>query len=104
LYKSGVNAIKQWKTTPDKLVGVWYKTSVYAKDIDLYLDDFFYSALHAWYITKTWEKFAFIGGWAENPMDYIDSITALESVYNEFEQEQMEKQRKESENKRKYKK
>jgi hypothetical protein len=68
-----------------------YDTLIYYKDIETYIDDDFYTMLHAWYMTKTWDKFAFSGGWAEQPIDYIEGITAIESVYNEMESEDMEK-------------
>jgi hypothetical protein len=73
---------------------------IYAKHLDLYLTNEFYEVLHWWYMTKTWDKFAFSGGWAEQPIHYIEGITAIESVYNEIESEEMEKRMKESKSKK----
>jgi hypothetical protein len=84
----------------DHLIEGLYDVIIRFGDIDKYLTENFYAILHAWYMTKTWDKFAFSGGWAEQPIDYIEGITAIESVYNEMEAEEMDKRMQESKSKR----
>lgn len=75
------------------MVDAWYDTIVFYKDIPSYLDDYFYSALYAWWMTKTWGT-GFTGGWTEWPCEYLDAITAIENAHNEVESEEMEKKMK----------
>lgn len=63
--------------------------AVRAKDIEGYCDEAFYSALEMWFRTKLW-GLAHGGGWATEPIDYIDAITALESENNRMEAEEID--------------
>ncbi len=74
-----------------------YGVKVKNKEIADYCDDYFFSALHAWYMTKTWGM-AFKGGWAEQPLEYMEAITTIESVHNEIESEESEARAKRLEN------
>ena len=80
---------------PDKFVTAEYGVRIKNKDIPYYVDEYFYSALNAWQMTKLWglahgERL----GWAEEPLEYIDAITILESENNKWEAEEREKKTK----------
>lgn len=61
-----------------------------AKDIPYYIDEYFYSCLYRWNLTKMW-GLAHGKGWAEEPMEYILVISALESEQNLMEKEEIDK-------------
>lgn len=48
-------------------------------------------ALQYWQYTKLWGMANGQIGWAHEPIDYIEAITALEAEQNAMEQEQMDK-------------
>jgi len=75
-----------------------YNKVVYNREIQDYCNEFFFSAMQAWYYTKTWGM-AFSGGWAEQPCEYLEAITAIEGAYNEVENEEMEKSNKQNSSK-----
>jgi hypothetical protein len=54
------------------------------------MDETFWSALEKWYYTKTWGLANGNVGWANEPMQYIEAITLLESEKNAVEVEEME--------------
>lgn len=57
----------------------------------MYLDEFFWSCLHAWNMTKMWGLAnGTATGWNNEPIEYIDAITILESESNKCDQEEME--------------
>ena len=64
--------------------------AIKAKEIAEYCDETFYSALEKWALTKMWGM-PLGGGWAEEPVDFLDAITALESEQNAIECEEMDK-------------
>lgn len=70
--------------------------SIREKDIPLYVNEFFYSAIERWALTKMW-GLAHNKGWADEPVEYINAITVLENEQNKMEQEEMEKRRVEQE-------
>ena len=86
------------KSAMNKVALAKYNTVVYNREIKDYCDDFFFSAMHAWYMTKTWGM-AFSGGWAEQPYEYLEAITAIEGAHNEVENEEMEKSKKQNSSK-----
>ena len=66
------------------------------KDIPFYMDEFFWSALHAWSMTKEHGLANGNAGWANEPTEYIDAISAINSAHNEVEREEMEKRMEEA--------
>jgi hypothetical protein len=64
---------------------------VYADEVENYVNDTFYYALQYWQLTKMWGMANGSTGWANEPIEYIDAITALESEQNAIEAEEMEK-------------
>lgn len=60
------------------------------------MTDEFYSALRYWQYTKLWGLAHGGEGWANEPIPYIDAITALESESNSIENEEMDKKTKAS--------
>jgi hypothetical protein len=81
---------------PEQLIEGLYNTPIYYKDVATYITNDFFDAMYAWRETKRWNKFAYEGGWMEQPINYMDAIDAIEDVYNEIESEEMEKRMKES--------
>lgn len=65
-------------------------TIVYDRDIPKYVDEYFYSCMERWALTKMW-GLANSGGWAEQPVEYINAISTLENEYNRIESEEIEK-------------
>lgn len=63
--------------------------AIRAKDIEYYCDETFFSALEKWFYTKLW-GLAQPGGWACQPLDYLDAITAIESENNLIENEELQ--------------
>jgi len=61
-----------------------------AKDLQSYCDEYFFSAMEKWALTKMW-GLPNGCGWANEPSEFIDAITALESEQNKMEKEQMDK-------------
>lgn len=59
-------------------------------EIPFYCNEFFYSCLRAWHLTKMWGLANGAIGWANESQEYIDAITTLESESNRMEQEEME--------------
>jgi hypothetical protein len=66
------------------------------KDISTYVNEFFYSAMERWALTKMW-GLAHGKGWADEPIEYINAISVLENEKNKMENEEMEKRQKEQE-------
>lgn len=64
--------------------------AIKAHEIEKYCDETFYSALEKWVLTKMWGM-PHGGGWAEEPVDFMDAITTLESENNAIEAEEMDK-------------
>jgi hypothetical protein len=65
-------------------------TVVRAGDLQKYCDETFYSAMEVWGMTKAWKLANGAIGWANEPMEYIQAITILESESNAIQQEEME--------------
>lgn len=61
------------------------------------MDETFWSALEKWYMTKTWGLANGNIGWANEPMEYIEAITLLESEKNAVEVEEMKARQQEME-------
>jgi hypothetical protein len=68
-------------------------------DIPKYLDETFYSAVERWYYTKLWGLANGNIGWANEPKDYMDVITLIESEQNAIEHEETTKRMEESKKK-----
>ena len=51
----------------------------------------FFSALHAWHLTKTWGLANGSVGWANEDADYIEAITTLENEQNAMEKEEVDR-------------
>lgn len=62
---------------------------MYADQVKDYVNEDFYSALQAWQLTKMWGLANGNVGWANEPIEYIDSISILESEQNAMEAEEM---------------
>lgn len=56
--------------------------------------------MERWALTKMWGM-AHNKGWADEPVEYINAITALENEQNKMEYEEMERRRSEQEAKAK---
>lgn len=89
MYKAEKHNIRpdRW-IRPDKLVYAACGVAIRAKDVETYCDETFFSALEKWFLTKLW-GLARAGGWADQPIDYIEAITAIESENNRIENEEM---------------
>jgi hypothetical protein len=92
LYKEGKHTFRPSKGREHVPQLGYQGVVVRADEIADYCNEYFWSAVHAWSMTKTWGM-AFSGGWAEQPVEYLDAITAIEYAQNEWESEQMEKQK-----------
>jgi hypothetical protein len=74
-----------------RVIGAFCGVVVYADTVENYVNETFYYALQAWQLTKMWGMGNGSLGWGNEPIDYIDAITALESEQNALENEEMEK-------------
>jgi hypothetical protein len=74
---------------------VYCETTVYVNEIEKYCNEYFFSALQAWYNTKKW-GLANGNGWANEPMGYLEAINVLEVENDKMEQEEMDKKSKAS--------
>ena len=66
-----------------------HAVKVRADEVQMYCDETFFSAMERWALTKMWGM-PHGGGWAEEPIDFIDAITTLENENNAIENEEME--------------
>lgn len=85
--------------SPDKIIGAFCGVVVKNKEVDKYVNDFFYAALESWYYTKLWGLANGNVGWANEPLQYVQAITILESEQKAIEAEQHEKMMEESKKK-----
>lgn len=60
-----------------------------AGDVAKYCDEYFFSCLERWALTKMW-GLAHGQGWANEPVEYINAISVLENEQNMMEGEQIE--------------
>lgn len=60
-----------------------------AGDVEKYCDEYFFSCLERWALTKMW-GLAHGRGWAEEPIEYINAISILENEQNMIEGEEIE--------------
>lgn len=58
--------------------------------IEEYCNQDFWNAMHAWTLTKRWGLANGNIGWANEPIEYIEAITILDSISDEMENEQIE--------------
>lgn len=65
-------------------------TVVRAEEVKEYCDEYFFSCLDKWILTKMW-GLAHGKGWAEEPLEYISVISILESEQNKMEKEEMDR-------------
>ena len=72
---------------------MYCETTVYVDEIQKYCDEYFFSALQAWYNTKKW-GLANGCGWANEPIEYIEAINVLETENDQMEQEEVDKKTK----------
>jgi hypothetical protein len=59
------------------------------RDIPTYVNEYFYSCMEKWALTKMW-GLAHNKGWADEPVEYINAISVLENEHNKIEAEEME--------------
>lgn len=81
---------KVHKGREKKILYTAHGVIIRADEVANYCDETFYSALEKWALTKMWGM-PHGGGWAEEPVDFIDAITTLESEQNAIEAEEIEK-------------
>jgi hypothetical protein len=93
LYHAGKREQRDF-LSPDKIVFAACGIPIKNKEIPFYVNETFYSALERWYTTKLWGLANGYIGWANEPSDYIDAITTIESEKNAVEVEEMEKKMK----------
>ncbi len=62
------------------------------------MNELFWSALERWYYTKLW-GLAHGNGWADEPLQYIQAITVIESEQKSIEAEEHEKAMEDMKNK-----
>lgn len=93
LYRAGklTNAKAHGKGREHRLVGAFCGVPVYADTIEDYVNDEFYFAFQYWQYTKMWGMANGNIGWGNEPLEYIDAITALETEQNTIEHEEMDK-------------
>ena len=82
------NIVKSRRGVP---CAAYYGDVITWNDIDSYFDDTFYSAMEVWQLTKTWGMANGSLGWGNEPRDYIEAITTLESESIKVENENMKK-------------
>ena len=63
---------------------------VRACDVAGYMNEEFYQAMYGWSMVKKW-GLPIAGGWAQQPKTFMDAIDVIENAYNQWEHEQMEK-------------
>lgn len=85
------------KLALDKIVTAACGIPIKNRDIPKYVNEVFWSALERWYYTKLW-GLANGNGWANEPVDYIEAITTIESEKNAIEIEEMEQRAEERKN------
>lgn len=61
-----------------------------ADEVKEYCNEYFFSCLDRWILTKMW-GLAHGGGWADEPLEYILAISILESEQNKMEKEDMDR-------------
>jgi hypothetical protein len=64
--------------------------AITAREIPNYCNEYFYSVMEKYQFTKYW-GLANGNGWANEPFEYLDAITAIESEDNRIQAEEMEK-------------
>lgn len=74
----------------DKVVTAAAGVAIKNGEIPMYLNEFFFSCLNAWNLTKMWGNANGNIGWANEPSEYIEAISILESESNKIDQEEME--------------
>ena len=70
--------------------GVFEGVVVWADEIQDYCNETFYEALYLWNRTKTW-GWAHAKGWADEPLEYVDAVMAIEDAKNAVESEEFAK-------------
>jgi hypothetical protein len=65
-------------------------------DIEKYCDEYFFSCVERWALTKMWGNAHGARGWADEPMEYVNVISIIENEQNAIEREDMEKKMAES--------
>jgi hypothetical protein len=56
-----------------------------------YCDEYFFSCLERWAYTKMWGMAHGGRGWADEPVEYVQVISILDSEQNRIEKEDMDK-------------
>ena len=69
-----------------------------AGEVQGYCNDYFFSCLERWALTKMW-GLAHGKGWANEPIEYIQAISILENEQNLLEHEEIEKRSAETKSK-----
>lgn len=90
MYRSGKHELKITKANSNKIVDAAEGVPIYGYQIAEYCNNTFWDALQAWSLTKRWGLANGNVGWANEPMEYIEAITVLDSVSDAMENEAME--------------
>lgn len=68
--------------------------SVYWDEIPKYVNDVFWEALYLWHISNKYGLPNGTIGWANEPLDLIQAVFAIDSAHNAYEVQEQERRQK----------
>jgi hypothetical protein len=77
-------------------------TIIRAGEVKEYCNEYFFSCIEKWALTKMWGLAHGSRGWADEPIEYIQAISILDNEQNLIEHEEIEKRNEEIKNKSKH--